>query len=145
MKTQPSFWKMISQNVINWEIRRVGLRWLRIFNTVEDFLAHAPIGGPGAWRKGVVATVPEVSSPEEVDDMVTMHMTMDQLNPFSTPTVLVGYCSPAVDELVRCLFVGRTRPLFGAPGHSASSRTAVVMATGPPKTDAAVRTLGGSI
>ena len=96
-----------------------------------------------------MATVPEVSSQDNtrleaiVDDMVTVHMTMDQLNPFGAPTVLVGYYSPAVNELVRCLFVGGTRPLFGAPGHNSPTRTALALATELPTTDAVVRTLGG--
>ncbi len=91
---------------------------MRIFSTTEDF---------EAWRKGGMVTVPEVRSDNArldeaiVDDMVTVHMAMDQLNPFGSQTVLVGYYSPSVDELVRCLFVGGTRPLFGAPGHRVSS------------------------
>ena len=55
----------------------------------------------------------------------------------------VGYYSPAVDELVRRLSVGGTRPLFGAPGHNPSTRTALALATELPTTDAVVLTLGG--
>jgi hypothetical protein len=140
MKIQPSFQKSISMNVTNWKIHRAGVHWLRIFSTTEDF---------DAWRKGGVV-IPEVRSDNAqldeaiVDDMVTVHMAMDQLNPFGSPTVLVGYYSPAVDELVRGIFIGGTRPLFGTPGHRVSTRTALVLATVPPTTDTVVHTLGGA-
>ena len=106
---------------------------MRIFSTTEEF---------DAWRTAST-TVPEVAPDNArldeaiVDDMITVHTVMDQLNPFGEPTVLVGYYSPAVDELVKCLYLGGARPLFGT----------LVETTEPTKeprtTDTFIQTLGG--
>ena len=98
MQIKPSFQSSISMNMTRWKIHRAGVHWLKIFSTTEEF---------DAWRTAST-TVPEVSLPEVtsdnarldealVDDMITAHMAMDQLNPFGEPTVLVGYYSPAID------------------------------------------------
>ena len=147
MQIKPSFQPSISMNVARWKIHRAGVHWLKIFSTTEEF---------DAWRT-VSATVPEVSLPEAasdnalldealVDDMITVHMSSHQLNPFDS-TALVGYYSPAVEELVKCLHLGGVMALFGTPSHAVPTRTALVRTTKqtkePRKGNTFVHTLGG--
>ena len=146
MQIKPSFQKIISTNVIRWKIHRAGVHWLKIFKTTEEF---------DAWRTAP-ATVPE-ALPEAmsdntlleeaiVDDMSTVLMASLQLNPFDS-TALVGYYSPAVEELVKCLHLGGVMALFGTPSHAVPTRTALVRTTKqmkePQTSDVFVHTLGG--
>ena len=147
VQIKPSFQKIISTNVIRWKIHRAGVHWLKIFKTTEEF---------DAWRTAP-ATVPEASLPEAtsdnalleeaiVDDMSTVLMASLQLNPFDS-TALVGYYSPAVEELVKCLHLGGVMALFGTPSHAVPTRTALVRTTKqtkePRKGNTFVHTLGG--
>ena len=147
VQIKPSFQKILSTNVIRWKIHRAGVHWLKIFKTTEEF---------DAWRTAP-ATVPEASLPEAtsdnalleeaiVDDMSTVLMASLQLNPFDS-TALVGYYSPAVEELVKCLHLGGVMALFGTPSHAVPTRTALVRTTKqtkePRKGNTFVHTLGG--
>jgi hypothetical protein len=147
MQIKPSFQKSISMNVARWKIHRAEVHWLKIFKTTEEF---------DAWRTAP-ATVPEASLPEAtsdnalleeaiVDDMSTVLMASLQLNPFDS-TALVGYYSPAVEELVKCLHLGGVMALFGTPSHAVPTRTALVRTTKqmkePQTSDVFVQTLGG--
>ena len=147
MQIKPSFQSSISMNVTRWKIHRAEVHWLKIFSTTEEF---------DAWMTAsttVPEALPEATSDNAlldealVDDMITVHMAMDQLNPFGEPTVLVGYYSPAVDHLIKEFYAGGTRALFGTPSHAVPTRTALVRTTKqmkePQTSDVFVHSLGG--